>query len=251
MKRKPAGQLLAVDTSSDILGVGVLPELDPPIIDPESPEIMTMELDLGLHHVEEVATTVNHLLEIVGLSPDDLTGLIAAKGPGSFTGLRIGASILKGISAVTDAPITLVPTLEAHALPYRNSPGLVCALVDARKSRFYVQFFRGGEYLTPALDLPADKILERAATLRRPEEQLLLIGPDASKLGEPTSGSRLDQSVGSEIGPVTVTPIRRRSAVRGLLMAGAAQLEHGEVLPDKGGPLYLRGSEAVFPRKRG
>lgn len=251
---KPTGYVLAVDTSSDILGVGLLPRyavaadgasagvshLQSAVeLDTESDAIAAIDVDAGLHHVERVMPLVEDILGIAGVEIGELLGLVAAKGPGSFTGLRIGVSLLKGFSAVNDAPLVLVPTLEAFAAPYRQVSGLVCAALDARKQRFYVQFFREGHYLTPALDLTPGEVGERAASLMRRGDTLVLAGPDAAKL---------HREAGLADG--YLPEIRRRSAVRGLLVEGNRRLMDGERLPDDGGPLYLRGSEAVFPPKR-
>ena len=256
-KEKPAGYILAVDTSSDILGVGLLPRYTATAatpgdsnpggeaeMDTENEAIATIEVDAGLHHVEQVMPVVQDLLGIAGVETGELLGLVAAKGPGSFTGLRIGVSLLKGMSAVNDAPLILVPTLEAYAAPYRRVSGLVCAALDARKHRFYVQFFRDGSYLTPALDLTPREAAERGASLMEPGDSLILAGPDAEKL---QSGLQN----GSDLPNSRLPEIRRRSAVRGLLLEGNRRLLAGERVPDDGGPLYLRGSEAVFPTKRG
>ncbi|MFP4301592.1 MAG: tRNA (adenosine(37)-N6)-threonylcarbamoyltransferase complex dimerization subunit type 1 TsaB [Spirochaetaceae bacterium] len=242
-RREPtaAGYLMAVDTSSELLGVGLLPrysEGDKPITDTESDKIATIEVDAGLHHVERVMPAVEELLTVHEVNVTDLLGLLAARGPGSFTGLRIGVSLLKGISAVTGAPILLVPTLEAFAEPFAREEGLLLSALDARKGRFYVQFYRRGTYLTPALDLTVPETAERASSLLEPGEPIILVGPDSGKLREQIGLS------------CTLPALRRRSAVRGLLIAGDRRLRAGERLPDEGGPLYLRGSEAVFPRRR-
>lgn len=234
----PRGYLLGVDSSSEILGVGLLPhcaDKEQSVTDTESEAISTIEVDAGLHHVERVMPLVEELLEIKKVDASELLGLVAAKGPGSFTGLRIGVSLLKGFSAATGAPLVLVPTLEAFAKPFDRQEGLLLSALDARKGRFYLQFYREGEYLTPALDLNPQKIEERATSLLRPGEALTLAGPDAPKLAE-------------RLGCACVLPaLRRRSAIRGLLLAGDQRLRSGEELSEAGGPLYLRGSEAVFP----
>ena len=238
-KENILGYLLAVDTSSEILGVGLLPRYEErAVIDTESDRIAAIEVDAGLHHVERVMPVVEELLEIRKVSSQEILGLLAAKGPGSFTGLRIGVSLLKGLTAVNGAPIVLVPTLEAFAEPFAGEEGLVLSALDARKGRFYVQFYRRGEYLTPSLDLGPRETEKRAASLLEPGEQLILAGPDGEKLRDQmTLPSRLPA-------------LRRRSAVRGLLVAGDRRLRAGERLGDEGGPLYLRGSEAVFPGKK-
>lgn len=244
MKRRTevTSYLLAVDTSSELLGVGLLPlhPDTPSQVDAESREILSIEVDAGLRHVERVMPLVEELLAIAEVAVKELSGLVAPKGPGSFTGLRIGVSLLKGLSAATDTPITLVPTLEAFAAPFVSDPGLVCSVLDARKGRFYTQFFRAGEYLTPALDLTPQEIEARGAGLLKEGESLTLAGPDGDKLAALMEMEAI------------LPPLRRRSAVRGLLARGRVQLADRHHLSDDGGPLYLRGSEAVFPsRKRG
>lgn len=240
-KESISAYLLGVDTSSDILGIGLLPhcaENDHSIADTESESISVIEVDAGLHHVERVMPMVEELLAMKKVSPPELLGLVAAKGPGSFTGLRIGVSLLKGFSAVTGAPLVLVPTLEAFAKPFDRAEGLVLSALDARKGRFYVQFYRNGDYLTPALDLSPEETEERAYSLLKPRERLIVAGPNGSELRD-----RLEL-------PCALPALRRRSAVRGLLIAGEHRLRAGERLPDGGGPLYLRGSEAVFPSRK-
>lgn len=247
----PHGYVLGVDTSSDILGVGLLPRYAKTPTESsvtfvrrsESSEIATMEIDAGLHHVEQLVPTVEALLRRREVSTAELVGLVAAKGPGSFTGLRIGVSLLKGMSGVSGTPLALVPTLEAHALPYSGASELVCSALDARKDRFYVQFFRNGEYLTPALDLTPREAADRGISLLSRQEKVLLVGPDAGKLFDAF------QEVGTDLQP-ELPGVYRRSAIRGLLIAGDYRLHRGDELPDDGGPLYLRGSEAVFPIKR-
>ncbi|MFP4330089.1 MAG: tRNA (adenosine(37)-N6)-threonylcarbamoyltransferase complex dimerization subunit type 1 TsaB [Spirochaetaceae bacterium] len=242
-ERNALGYLLAVDTSSALLGVGLMPHYQGDRaghIDTESEQIRSLEIDAGLGHVERLAPAVEELLELTGVSPGELLALVAPRGPGSFTGLRIAVSLIKGMAAATGAPIILVPTLEAYAEPLRGEQALVLSLLDARQARFYVQFFRNGDYLTPALDLSPAAIAGRAATLRAPGERILLAGPDAGKL-EGIEG----------IEGASPAPLRRRSAVRGLLVRGEAALTRGQTVAEDGGPLYLRGSEAVLPRRKG
>ncbi|MFW5811673.1 MAG: tRNA (adenosine(37)-N6)-threonylcarbamoyltransferase complex dimerization subunit type 1 TsaB [Alkalispirochaetaceae bacterium] len=239
-ERNALGYLLAVDTSSALLGVGLMPHYQGDRaghIDTESEQIRSLEIDAGLGHVERLAPAVEELLELTGVSPGELLALVAPRGPGSFTGLRIAVSLIKGMAAATGAPIILVPTLEAYAEPLRGEQALVLSLLDARQARFYVQFFRNGDYLTPALDLSPAAIAGRAATLRAPGERILLAGPDAGRL-EGIEGA-------------SPAPLRRRSAVRGLLVRGEAALLRGQTVAEDVGPLYLRGSEAVFPRRKG
>lgn len=98
-------------------------------------------------------TAVDQVLVSAGLSVQDISEIIVVRGPGTFTGSRVGASIAKAISYVTSCALLSVTTLEAVAWtgllqgPLDPSDGLVWALLDARRHEFYAQSFavRDGE----------------------------------------------------------------------------------------------------------
>ena len=109
---------------------------------------------------DESATVSNQILFLIdnvltstGVNLTDLDGFCLTTGPGSFTGLRVGASILKGLLLATSKPFLKIDTLEAlalQAIPTRNK---ICAILDARKKEVYTaQFFDNNgvlERLTP------------------------------------------------------------------------------------------------------
>lgn len=118
----------------------------------------------GSHTVQLVPSLVG-LLERQGLSPSELTGVAVALGPGSFTGLRIGLAVAKGLALALDIPLIGIPTLDilAHPQADRNLPtwavvqagrGRICAaLYDRRRGRWR----RLGDYrLTTLADLCAE-----------------------------------------------------------------------------------------------
>ncbi|MEP6925722.1 MAG: tRNA (adenosine(37)-N6)-threonylcarbamoyltransferase complex dimerization subunit type 1 TsaB [Pyrinomonadaceae bacterium] len=70
--------------------------------------------------------------------------LTVTVGPGSFTGLRIGLAIVKGLAAAGQIPVRGIPTLKAMA--FRQSPaGSVCSLISAGRNEFFAQIFRSGQ----------------------------------------------------------------------------------------------------------
>lgn len=75
-------------------------------------------------HTRELAPAIAHALGQQGIRPDDLDGLVVSLGPGSFTGLRIGLSVAKGMAFVTGKPLLGIPTLD--------SVGYACACRDVR-----------------------------------------------------------------------------------------------------------------------
>lgn len=87
------------------------------------------------NHTVELMPTVTRLLERQGFAPRDLTGLAVTRGPGSFTGMRIGMSLVKGLALSLGVPMAAVPTLEvvAHAQSARFLP--VRAVLQAGRGR--------------------------------------------------------------------------------------------------------------------
>src|SRR5215470_19138995 len=99
-------------------------------------------LDVRATHSERLMPTIDRVLADAGWKPGELDGLAVAVGPGSFTGLRIGLSAVKGLALALAIPIAAVPTLDAMAaaLPFADLP--VCPVIDARKGEVYASLYR-------------------------------------------------------------------------------------------------------------
>jgi tRNA threonylcarbamoyladenosine biosynthesis protein TsaB len=90
------------------------------------------------NHTVELMPRLVRLLAQQNLSPADLTGLAVSLGPGSFTGLRIGLSVAKGLSLANRLPLVGVPTLDVVAEPHKVQRLPICALLQAGRGRFAV-----------------------------------------------------------------------------------------------------------------
>ena len=97
---------------------------------------------------DESATVSNQILFLIdnvltstGVNLEDLDGFCLTTGPGSFTGLRVGASILKGLLLATSKPFVKIDTLEALALQAIPTRNIICAILDARKKEVYTANF--------------------------------------------------------------------------------------------------------------
>jgi len=103
--------------------------------------IAQYSLNIELTHSERLMATVDRVLKDTGLAVAGLDGFAVAIGPGSFTGLRIGISTVKGLAFATGKPVAAVPTLQALAwnLPFAGYP--VCPLLDARKKEVYAALY--------------------------------------------------------------------------------------------------------------
>ncbi len=136
----------------------------------------------GLTHSETLLPGIRSLYEEAKLSFSDTDVIAVSRGPGSFTGLRIGISTVKGLAVADDIPCVGISTLEALAMNAVNSgKSTVCSLMDARRNEFYFALFsaQSGEVIRLEEDLaiPAERIAERL----RETKNLILVGDGAEK----------------------------------------------------------------------
>lgn len=112
------------------------------IMDESEGLIIEVRLNVRTAHSERLMTGIAHALKQAGINISDIDVFGVATGPGSFTGLRIALSTVKGLSYATGKPVVSVPTLEAFAwnFPYCAYP--VCTMLDARKREVYAAVFR-------------------------------------------------------------------------------------------------------------
>jgi tRNA threonylcarbamoyladenosine biosynthesis protein TsaB len=135
-------------------------------------------------HGEKLIPIVNELLLGLGLKGGELDAVAVSKGPGSYTGLRIGVSSAKGLAYAWDLPLIGVDTLDAlarHCLIYTGSEDLVIAAMDARRMEVYAKVvdFRGA-----ILQETAPIVVDRDTFSAFLEEgrKVYLIGNATSKL---------------------------------------------------------------------
>jgi len=140
--------ILAIDTAGALLSVAVEKSH-------EEEKIFYTETEAGVKHSEIVMDRIDDLMKKASLSPGDLDGIVCMKGPGSFTGLRIGFSIAKGLALSLSIPFAAVPTLDCIALPHS---GLTLAAIEARKGAWFFAFYSDGKPLSPAADGEAAQI---------------------------------------------------------------------------------------------
>jgi tRNA threonylcarbamoyladenosine biosynthesis protein TsaB len=213
-------KILAIDCSTDILSAALMAEEG----------WSEACLDLGLRHAESLMGLVDSCFERSGIGKAELGLVACARGPGSFTGLRIGMAASKGIAAALRIPWISVPTLDALAWGYDFFRGAVAPIIDGKKGRVYSAVYSGGLRSSDWLDLPLDKL----AALLDTYPEALVTGPDAElfrPFAAERSGFRIDDRA-------------RAPAARAIARLGLEDfLAHGPGSTDEG-PLYLRPSEA-------
>ncbi len=99
-------------------------------------------LDAGFTHSKTLLAMVDDVLELSGSSLESVEGIAVNSGPGSFTGIRIAAALVKGLAFKNNIPVCGVSTLESIAYNFRDEDCLVCPCIDARCERVYTSLFR-------------------------------------------------------------------------------------------------------------
>jgi tRNA threonylcarbamoyladenosine biosynthesis protein TsaB len=126
-------RILAVDTATTSCSVA--------IVDNTS---LLSEFTLSKEetHSKHLMDMIKAALRISGLNFSDLDGFAVTRGPGSFTGLRIGISTIKGLVVASEKPVVGVSSLEALAFQVSYSRDLICPILDARRGEVYFSRYR-------------------------------------------------------------------------------------------------------------
>ena len=110
-------------------------------------------LNNGNTHSETILPMVESALKMLGLSARDIELFAVSNGPGSFTGVRIGTATLKALAFGTEKPCVGVSTLEALAYNLVGYKGLICPVMNARRSQVYTALFESdGERLIRVIE---------------------------------------------------------------------------------------------------
>ncbi len=126
-------KILAIETSTKSLSMA--------IADDEK-VLAEYKGDAILRHSHDLIPNIESMLKKLKLELIDIDSFAISIGPGSFTGLRIGVSILKGLNLVTRIPIVAVPTLDAIAYNSIDAVVPICVIVDAKKKNLYASLYK-------------------------------------------------------------------------------------------------------------
>lgn len=120
--------LLALDTATRTASLA--------LYDPEGGRVLSEEVwYCADNHTVELMPRLTRLMETQKVSPASLTGIVVSLGPGSFTGLRAGLGVAKGLALARKAPLVGIPTLEVVARPHALQPLPIWAILQAGRGR--------------------------------------------------------------------------------------------------------------------
>ncbi|MBX4260707.1 tRNA (adenosine(37)-N6)-threonylcarbamoyltransferase complex dimerization subunit type 1 TsaB [Clostridium estertheticum] len=92
-------------------------------------------------HSQILMPIIDELFKNTQMSIDDIDAFVASKGPGSFTGLRIGMATIKGLSQGTNKPFVTVSTLDSLAYNLAYTDGIICPILDALRDNVYTALY--------------------------------------------------------------------------------------------------------------
>ncbi len=190
-------------------------------------------VNVKLTHSETLLPMVENLLASAKLTLNDIDAVAINNGPGSFTGIRIGISAVKGIAEPKNLPCAAVSTLYSIACLHKNFSGIVCAAMDARCNQVYNALFR----------------IEKGEITRLTEDRAVLVDEVINELNQISGniiiagdGATLFDSYAKtkENVKISAEPTLFQNAV-GVAVAAKDILDRGEGISSKElCPFYLR-----------
>lgn len=186
--------------------------------------------NLKITHSQTLLPKIAQMLKKAGLKPADIDCFAVSAGPGSFTGVRIGISAIKGLATPTNAKCVGVSTLLAMAYNYIDTDCIVCAVMDARCNQVYNALFQinGGVVtrLTPDRALMCDELILEIKE-KYSDKKVIIVG----------DGTYLFHNAADNNIILSEEERRYQNAVGVILAAGDCE---AAVTPDKLLPTYLR-----------
>ncbi len=225
-------KLLAIDTSGPVCGVAVMKD---GAIVYEASAINRMTHSVNLLPMTDAAC------QSAGLTISDMDRLAVVSGPGSFTGVRIGVSTVKGLAHAHSTPCVAVDALEAMAAGAGAFSGVICPIQDARAGQVYGAAFAAASPRPERLmaDVPL-KLEEYVGQIRAFGDRFLFLGD-----GMPVHRERLQ----ALLGEAAVFAQPQQAFLRPAAVAYLASLAEETVSYLALEPLYLRAPNAALNKK--
>ncbi len=194
-------------------------------------------VNVKLTHSQTLMPMIENALKAAKININDIEGFAISNGPGSFTGVRIGISAVKGLAAAKKLPCVAVSTLYAMAQSYIDTDCIVCAVMDARCNQLYNALFdiQNGEItrLTEDRALLCNELYEEIKNLSQSSSKCVIIVGD---------GAEIFYKIASQLENVKKAhPSREFQNAVGVGYAALNGFETGNTLtPNELLPFYLR-----------
>lgn len=220
-------RILGIDTSTKYAGVAVVEN---------GVLIAQSTLQFMASHSEKLLPEIAHILEIMKIPIETIDYYAVTVGPGSFTGLRVGISTVKGLAFATRKNVTPISTLEVIARGFPHVEYPICPILDARKKEVYSALFQweNGKLLR----IKRDAVLTPEALAEWIQVKTLFAGDGLSIYKD-----KLQQVFGEKA--IFAESIYNIPSPAIVALIGFEKAEDGEFISARDlRPLYLRKSEA-------
>lgn len=223
-------KLLAIDSSGLVASVGIVSE---------SELIAEYTINYKKTHSQTLLPMIDTMVSMIDMDINEIDGIVVAAGPGSFTGLRIGASTAKGLGLALNKPIISVPTVDALGFNLYKTTDIICPIMDARRNQVYTGLYEfvSEEYVTIAPQM-AVEITDIADAVNKLGKSVIFLGD-----GVEVYKSKLEELLTV---PYSFAPnhlLKQRAGALGTL--GMLYYKQGKtVSADEFEPIYLRLSQA-------
>lgn len=165
--------VLSIDSSSKVATVAILNDTD---------LLGEYVLNNKREHSVVLMPMIEDLLNDCNLTIDDIDGYVVSKGPGSFTGLRIGMATVKGLSFGSNKPYISISSLDALAFSLNSFDGLICPIMDALRDNVYTGVYSYiNSSITPILEPTSMNINELCNFLLKQDSPVIFTGDAVSK----------------------------------------------------------------------
>ena len=223
-------KILGIDTSTKFCNLGLI----------EDEDIIIEHAINGSKkkHSSILLPAIKDLLETIDLKIEEINGIAVSMGPGSFTGLRIGLCVAKGLCYARSLPLLGIPTLDAIAFPLKEIPYLICPVLESKKDEIYDVVFRGGDSLHRVMDYKCEDIQSLLARLSLLKEKIIFLGDGIKKYQD-----NIKEKIGKNalfIDSQLNLPVASNVAFLGLNKLKKEEEDDVSTLS----PFYLRKSEA-------
>lgn len=158
---------LGIDTSHTPLAVAIVKD---------DQVLAEYKSSLKITHSIGAMPAIEELLKKADIKPSDIDAIAVAEGPGSYTGVRIGVTIGKTLAWTLNVPIVSVSSLQALAGNAPYFPGIVCAIMDARRGNVFAGIYVDGEVVKEA-HMSLTELLKTVDEMGQP---VLFVGMDVN-----------------------------------------------------------------------
>lgn len=194
-------------------------------------------------HSQTLLPMISDLLEMAEVSPEELDCIAASAGPGSFTGLRIGASTAKGLAWTLGIPIVPVSSLMGLAANIQGQGNIVCPVMDARRNQAYFGIYRITERIPEIITEPGVSAIEEVMS------KVNAIGGEVVFLGDGVPVFETTIREQAECAVSFAAPKDRYQSGASVAALGALLFEQKRfVRAEEFVPVYLRKSQAERER---